>query len=440
MTAHTQSRAPSTPRHGLRTRLRAAWDGWLGRAVDLRDTSGMAELLARKSVAGVEVSGSTMLTLSTVWACARLIAETISTLPLSMYERTPSGKRVASAHRLHMVLHDQPNPDATAAVHWEAVIATMLLRGNAHCKKLMLGNQVVGLVFLAPSRLQRLRTASGHEWRYIEDDGHYRTIPDDRIWHIPGFTIDGRKGLSVIEYGAQIFGTALAASKAATSSFGSGLLQPLYYKTSAWLSPEKREEFRTNVQGVIQRGQSPLLEGGIDVTSVGLKPSDAQLLESRAFSVEEICRWFRVPPWMVGHTEKTTSWGTGIEQQMIGFLTFTLAPWLRRIEQAISKDLLTPAERLRYYPKFAVEGLLRADSAGRAAFYGSMVNNGVFTRDEVRELEDRQPMGGNAAVLTVQSAMTTLDSLGAAGTDAAAQARAALRAFIGVQDPPPTQD
>ena len=117
---------------------------------------------------------------------------------------------------------------------------------------------------------------------------------------------------------------------------------------------------------------------------------------------------------------------------MIGFLTFTLAPWLRRIEQAISKDLLSPAERQRYYPKFSVEGLLRADSAARSAFYTAMVNNGVLTRDEVRELEDREPMGGNAAVLTVQSAMTTLDGIGQV-TDAAA-ARAGLRAFLGLAD------
>src|SRR5690606_3164275 len=148
--------------------------------------------------------------------------------------------------------------------------------------------------------------------------------------------------------------------------------------------------------------------------------------------------WFRVPPFMVGHSEKSTSWGTGIEQQMIGFLTFTLGPWLKRIEQAISKDLLTPAERLRYYPKFSVEGLLRADSAGRAAFYSAMINNGVLTRDEVRQLEDREPMGGNAAVLTVQSAMTTLDAIGGAGD--ANQARAALRAFLGVEDPEPQRD
>ncbi|MFD1709081.1 phage portal protein [Ottowia sp. GY511] len=433
-TSHTAAR----PR-GLGQRIRAAVAGWMGQSVSLSDAEGMAALFARREVAGVEVSGRTILSLSTVWACARLISETIATLPLSMYERTPTGRRVASGHRLHMVLHDQPSVDSTAAVFWESVVAAMLLRGNAHCEKLIVAGRIVGLVFLAPNRLTKFRHPNGvTEWRYFESNGRQRTIPNARIWHVPGFTVDGENGLSVIEHGAIVFGNALAAGKASSDAFGNGLMQPLFYKLGQWLKPEQREEFKKSVAGSIERGETPLLEGGIGVDSIGIKPVDAQLLESRAFSVEELCRWFRVPPWMVGHTEKSTSWGTGIEQQMIGFLTFTLAPWLRRIEQAISKDLLTPAERLRYYPKFAVEGLLRADSNGRATFYGAMVNNGILTRDEVRSLEDREPKGGNAAVLTVQSAMTTLNGIGQ--TSDAAQASAALRAFIGVSDTPPPQD
>jgi len=119
-----------------------------------------------------------------------------------------------------------------------------------------------------------------------------------------------------------------------------------------------------------------------------------------------------VDPSLVGHGQKDSNWGTGLEQKMIWFLTFTLAPWLKRIEQGIQKDLMPPGDRLRYYPKYTVEGLLRADSKARSEFYAAMVNNGIMTRDEVRELEDREPMGGNAAVLTVQSAMTTLDLVG----------------------------
>lgn len=416
---------------GVVSRIRAAVDGWV-RSLSLRD----AELYDRshEPQTGVSVSPRTVMELDAVWSCVRLISETIATLPLSMYERTAKGgKRLASMHPLHFVIHEQPNVDSTASVFWEAMVASMLLRGQGRAEKLYVGEQLVGLAFLSPDLLVQRRDRAGlWTYQYPKRNGEMRDIAADRIWTIPGFTLDGINGVSVVSYGAKVFGSAIAAEKAAAQTFRNGMLKTVYYKVAAFLKPEQRAEFRKNVQGTIERGETPLLEGGTDAGTLGINPSDAQLLESRAFSVEAICRWFRVPPWMVGHMEKSTSWGSGIEQQMIGFLAFTLSPWLIRIEQAIAKDLLGRTERVRYYAKFAVEGLLRADSAGRAAFYGAMVNNGILTRDEVRELEDREPMGGNAAVLTVQSAMTTLDTLGS--TTDTTQARAALRALLGFSD------
>lgn len=419
------------PSTGALRRVRAAIDGWV-RSFTLRDRDLYADR-ETDNVAGVEVTPKAVMQLDAAWSCVRLISETIATLPLSMFERTPSGKRLASQHALHFVIHDQPNTDSTASVFWEAMVAAMLLRGAGRAEKLYVGSSLVGLSFLDPNKLVCRRDTAGRKhFTYPRPNGEMREIAEARIWTIPGFTLDGVNGVSVISYGAKVFGSAIAAEKAAAQTFKSGLLQTVYYKMAAFLKPDQRADFKKNLQGSVERGEAPLLEGGMDVGSVGVNPADAQLLESRSFSVESICRWFRVPPWMVGHTEKSTSWGTGIEQQMIGFLTFTLGPWLRRIEQAISKDLLTPAERLRYYPKFAVEGLLRADSAGRASFYGVMVDKGILTRDEVRELEDREPMGGNAAVLTVQSAMTTLDALGANAE--VTQARAAMRALLAFSD------
>jgi HK97 family phage portal protein len=419
------------PIAGIMGRIAAAIDGWV-RSFTTRDE----ELYVDRemvSESGVSVTPRAVLQVDAVWACVRLISETIATLPLSIYERTSSGKQVASNHPLHFVVHDQPNADSTAAIFWEAMIVAMLLRGNAHAEKLYAGQRVIGLQFLDPGRLTVNQDAKGKRvYTYKRSNGTPRVIPAERIWRIPGFTLDGDNGVSVIAYGAKVFGNAIAADRAAARTFKNGLLQTLYYKINAFLKPEQRTEFKKNLLGAIERGETPLLEGGTEAGTLGINPADAQLLESRSFAVESICRWFRVPPWMVGHTEKSTSWGTGIEQQMIGFLTFTLGPWLRRIEQAISKDLMTPAERIKFYPKFTVEGLLRADSAGRAAFYGVMVDKGILTRDEVRELEDRAPMGGNAAVLTVQSAMTTLDSVGQASD--VNQARAAIRAFLGFDD------
>lgn len=414
------------PTGGIVSRVRAAVTGWV-RSFTSQDAGPDTP---PESGAGVEVTVKGVMQLDAVWSCVRLISETIGTLPLTVYERTTNGKRPATGHALHFVIHDQPNLDSTASVFWEAMVSAMLLRGAGRAEKLFVGQKLVGLMFLDPQKLRIARGLDGRvAYHYPRSNGSLREIPAGNIWTIPGFTLDGINGVSVIHYGAKVFGAAIAAEKAAARTFKNGMLPTIYYKFTTFLKPDQRKEFRKNLAGSIERGEQPLLEGGTEAGTLGINPSDAQLLESRSFSVEAICRWFRVPPWMVGHTEKSTSWGTGIEQQMIGFLTFTLGPWLRRIEQAIAKDLLTPAERLRYYAKFAVEGLLRADSAGRAAFYGSMVNNGILTRDEVRELEDREPMGGNAAVLTVQSAMTTLDGIGV--TTDATQARAALRALLG---------
>src|SRR5690606_6544843 len=281
----------------------------------------------------------------------------------------------------------------------------VLLRGNAHCEKLMVGDRLVGLQVLYPGRLTITRGIDGtKQYRYTEDNGRQRVIPASRIWTVPGWSLDGVNGVSVIRYGAEVFGAALATDEAAAGTFKRGLMPTTWCKYPKLMKPDQRKEAREFIEGrlsgAINAGRPAILEQDMEVGTLGINPKDAQLLESRAFSVEEICRWFRVPPWMVGHTDKGSNWGTGLEQQMIGFLTFTLRPWLKRIEQSIAKDLLTPAERLRFYPKFTVAGLLRADSSARASFYSVMVNNGILTRDEVRELEDREPMGGNAAVLT----------------------------------------
>lgn len=413
------------------SRVAAAVRSWLGISFDLTNEHAWSSMGGYR-VAGVKVSTGSAMQVSAVWACVRLISETIATLPLTLFEKTSAGKMPATRHPLHFVIHDQPNTDSTAAVFWEAMVAAMLLRGVGRAEKLMSAGQVIGLAFLNPDRTTKARDSRGNlEYRYTDKSGRQRVIPRSRIWEVPGFTLDGECGVSVIQYGAKVFGNAIAADEAASKTFTNGMLQTVYYKVAAFLKKDQRDEFRRNVMGTIERGETPLLEGGTDAGTLGINPADAQLLESRGFSVQEVCRWFRVPPWMVGHTETSTSWGTGIESQMIGFLTFTLAPWLRRIEQAIRKDLLTPAEGQRFYAKFAVEGLLRADSAARASFYSVMVNNGIMTRDEVRELEDREPMGGNAAVLTVQSAMVPLDALGVTDT-ADANARAALRAQLGL--------
>ncbi|MEG1038884.1 MAG: phage portal protein [Comamonas sp.] len=367
--------------------------------------------------AGQTVNVRTAMQVSAVWACVRLLSQTISTLSLDIMERQRDGTWApARDQRLQFIVDDMPNADSTASVFWEAMIAAMLLQGNGVAERRYdVGGRLIALEFLPWSKLTVHKRLDGtRQWLFTEN-GIQREIAESRIFRVAGFTLNGDWGLSAIEYGAAVFGGAMAAANSANSTFEKGLAPTIGFKYANFLRKEQREEFREtfeNMAGAINAGKPVLMEGGMDAVTIGIKPSDAQLLESRAFSIEEICRWFGVPPHMVGHSEKSTSWGSGIEQQMIGFLTFTLRPLLKRVEGAISKDLMTAAERTRLKARYNVEDLLRTDSKTRAEFLRLMVSEGIMTRDEARLKENLKPKGGNAAVLTVNSANMPIDKLG----------------------------
>lgn len=368
---------------------------------------------ASTSASGQLVTVDSTMQLSTAWACVRLIAETIATLPLNLYQKTPRGRVPAVGHRLFSVLHSRPNSKTTAAQHWEATVASMLLRDGAYSEVLRYDGQVVGLKFLVRDRLTK--DARAQVYRYLDPDtNRYREIAVRDVFKIPGFTLDGENGLSAIQYGANVFGSSLAAEEAAGAKFKNGLATTVALEYPQLLKADQRNEARASLQqlsGAANAGKGIVLESGVKAHVVGISPVDAQLLESRQFGVEEICRWFRVPPVMVGHAN-VTAWGTGIEQITLGFLTFTLTTWLTRIEQAINSQLLAPEEEGRYYAEFVVEGLLRGDSKARAEFYQSMLQNGVYNRDEVRAKENLPPIPQGGQVHTVQSNLISLADIG----------------------------
>ncbi|WP_186137957.1 phage portal protein [Burkholderia gladioli] len=415
-------------------RIKAGVLRWLGVPISLTDGSFWAAFSGLGTSSGETVTVNSALQLSAAWACVRLIAETIATLPLNLYQRASNGTRtVATSHPLYAVLHAQPNADNTAVEFWEVIVACMLLWGNGFARKLRSGTTIIGLELLLPDRMQVKRLTTGVlQYTYSELDGTSSVMTEDDVLHFRGFSLNGWMGLSVISYAREVFGNATAANKTSSSVFRNGLRPSGVLSTDQVLQKGKREEIRESLAeqfgGAMQAGKTMVLEAGMKYQAITMNPGDVQLLETKSFNIEEICRWYRVPPFMVGHSEKSTSWGTGIEQQMIGFLTFSLRPWLARIEQTIKKGCLTPVERLTYYPEFAVEGLLRADSAGRAAFYSQMVNNGIYTRDECRAKENMVPMGGNADVLTVQSALLPIDKLGE--QSAASSAQDALKNWL----------
>lgn len=370
---------------------------------------------------GRPVSEQAVLQLSAAMACVRLLSGTIATLPLDIFRRLGNGERKSSPdHVLYELLHNQPNPDMTATDFWQVMVSSLLLQGNAFAEKLYFNGRLVALEPLEARRVTWSTDSNGDLIFYYAGTGtnasSRRRIQPDRLWHIPAFTLDGKIGISPICYGASVFGSALAADDASAAVFSNGMTASGFVTSKEFLSPEHRQMFRDNLatfsaQAVNNR-KVMILENGMTYTPLGINPEDAQLLETRSFSIEEICRWFGVPPTLIGHGDKTSNWGTGLEQQNIAFLTYSLTPWLRKIEQSIRKSLLPASEKQRYFAEFNVSGLLRGDSAARQSQYSTYVNNGIMTRDEVRRLENLPAMGGNAGILTVQTAMGPLDKIG----------------------------
>ncbi|AIO68236.1 MULTISPECIES: phage portal protein [pseudomallei group] len=411
---------------------------WLGVPISLTDGSFWSAWGGLESSSGETVTVDSAMQLSAAWACVRLIAETVATLPLNLHQKGADGTRsLAISHQLYEVLHNQPNADNTAVEFWEVIVASMLLWGNGYARKLRSAGTIIGLELMLPQRMTVKRLTTGAlQYTYRDIDGSGLVLTEDDVLHFRGFSLNGWMGVSVIAYAREVFGNAIAANKTSSSVFKNGLRPSGVLSTDQVLQKDKREEIRGSLAaqfgGAMQAGKTMVLEAGMKYQAITMNPGDVQLLETKAFNVEEICRWFRVPPFMVGHSEKSTSWGTGIEQQMIGFLTFALRPWLTRIEQAIRRGCLTPQERTKYFAQFSVEGLLRADSAGRASFYSTMTQNGIMTRDECRAKENLPPMDGNAAVLTVQSALLPIDKLGE--RTAAAAAQDALKAWLSQEE------
>ncbi|MEX0854095.1 MAG: phage portal protein [Bauldia sp.] len=383
---------------------------------DDADTQKLARL-ASGSAAGKVVTVDTALTLSTAWSCMRLLSETIGTLPFPVYVLDAEGNReVARDEPLYTLLHDSPNDRQTAAEFIEGQVACLCGWGNAYAEKNYLGARLVALEPIHPATVSIRVDDTGRRFYRFAERGKSRELPEERIFHIRGFGFGGDKGLSPIAYARQTMGTALAADEVAALTFANGLSLSGFVKEAAGTktSPEQLTalmDLFDRFLGSAKVGKVMPLPTGFEFQALSMNPEDAQLLETRAFHVEEICRWFRVPPFMVGHTEKSTSWGTGIEQQMIGFLTFSLRPYLTRIEQAVKKQLIPAKDRGRIFAEFNLDGLLRADSEGRSAMYASLGQNGYMTRNEGRRRENLKPMPGGD-VLTVQSNLVPLDQLG----------------------------
>lgn len=410
------------------SRLKGALLNWLG--FRWTDYEQWRIFYNRESDSGERVSYETAIRLSAVYACTRLIAQRIATLPLNVYRVTDEGREADRRHPLSRLLRFRPNSKMTAPVFWEAVVSSILLQRGAYLEPVEnpAGNQLAAINFIHPL-LIALDKDRG-EYKITEKDGSTRWVPEGRIVYIPAFSTDGETGVSVIEYGLQTIGNAIAADKVAGKTFRNGLQLTTYFKYPKVLRDTQREDAREmikKVSGAAEAGNPVILEADMDAGTIGINPKDAQLLESRQASTEEICSLFGVPPTMIGRGDKASSWASSSEHLNLWFLNYTLMPWMRRIEVAMSDGFLRPHEQVDHYVEFNAEGMLRGDSAARREFYASAGQNGWMNRNEIRAKENLPPIPGGD-VYTVQSNLVPLDRLGA--TDPQQNFRNALDAFL----------
>lgn len=392
---------------------------------NVRD-SGQTFIFGRAD-SGERVDEKSAMQISTVYACVRLLAESIAGLPLHLYRYTGEDeeKEKALDHPLYKILYRQPNPEMTSFTFRETLMTSLLLWGNAYAQIIRDGkNGVVGLYPLYPENVEVDRDESGQIY-YIYH-AYTDEVPGENnkdiylkredVFHIPGLGFNGLVGFSPIAMMKNALGTTLAVEKYGAAFFRNGA-QPsgVLEHPGVLKDPAKiRENWSAVYGGANNAHKVCVLEEGMQYKAISLPPEDSQFLETRKFTVDEICRIFRVPPHLVQNMEHATF--SNIEHQSIDFVQHTLTPWIIRFEQGIMKDLLLEEEQDVYFPKFNVDGLLRGDYQSRMNGYATGFANGFLCPNDIRKLENMDPipdeLGGN--VFVANGSYVQLKDIGAA--------------------------
>ena len=358
--------------------------------------------------AGVSVTPENSLKYTAVLACVRVLAESVASLPLITYERPPGGRgrQRAQSFYLYSLLHDAPNPLLTSFEWREMQMAHLLLWGNAYSEiEYNRRGEVVALWPLLPNMMHEVRVAGGRlEYVYHvppdylnpHETGRVVTLQGDQVLHIRGLSLNGLVGLSPIGMARQAIGLGMAAEEFGARFFGSGanmsgvLTHPGVLGDEAFANLQ--EQWEQTYSGLSNAQRVAILEEGMRYERIGIPPEDAQFLQTRKFQRSEIASIYRVPPHMIADLERATF--SNIEHQSLEFVMHSLRPWLVRWEQGIGLRLLTTIERRRYFAEFLVDGLLRGDSASRSAYYTAMFQIGAMSPNDIRELENQNPVEG----------------------------------------------
>lgn len=389
----------------------------------MSDQSGQ-QLETPSSLVAAPMSPDIALQISTVYACARLLAGTVSSLPLMVFKEDSRGNRkIDRGSRLWTILHDQPNAVMTASDFWQAMILQWALRGNAYAQ--IMRDSVGDVISLWPLSSDQMTVFSDKEtgrlvYQYVRDSQTYDLTPD-QVLHIKDIGT-GILGFSKLEFMGSSVQEAMATQKY-TMQNAQNFGRPSGILTVDHVLDRKKgqHDFISQALGNFksESGKMIVLEADMKFQQVALTPEQSQLLESRKYGVEEICRWFGVPPVLIGASGATT-WGSGIAEIVAGFHKFTLNPLLKSIEQALESRILRAEERGSVVIEFNLDAFFRGDLQSRYAAYATAVQNGFKTRNEVRALENDPPIEGGDTP-TAQTNLAPLDKLGEVASSNAPQ-------------------
>lgn len=374
---------------------------------------------------GVSMDEEGALGIATYWRCSMLLSQVVAGFPLNVY-KTKGKVQVANAAL-------QVPATGTPFEQMETIMLHLLGWGNAYVQKIRGGlGQIVDLQPIYPGRvhlsLQPTRAADGTMtgplakcFRVSSTNGPDEIMTTFEIMHIPGPSTDGVRGMGVVERARQSLGTARAADILAAKQFGNGSLLSGMLSTDRVLKEEEATEmksrWRDTLAGVNHAHDIFVAGAGTHFTPLSMSNEDSQFLQSRQWNAEEICRWFGIPGPLAGLIQKSTTWGTGLEQMNMSLLKFTVSPWTYRIEQRATLEIVGPSNE---FAQFATEDLLRSDTATRYAAYNVAILAGWMTRAEVRAKENLPPIEGLDVPLVPTVAPPLVQPAQTDGPDAAA--------------------
>lgn len=367
----------------------------------------ISSITGGSSKAGVFITPEKAMAFGAVRACVTLLAESVAQLPCELYRREGEGRVRATDHPLYDLIHNQPNQKDTSFEYYEQGMGCLGIRGNhfALIERDADAN-IKELIPIHPDKVMVLKGPDGLPYYHLTEVNE--TLPMRMIHHIKAFSFDGFVGVSPIQSNVDTLGLALATEEHASGVFANGTTMSGVIerpKESGSIESQAKvdellNKWKERHSGLRNAFSVALLQEGMTYRQLSMDNEKAQLLESRRFSVEEICRLYKIPLHMVQLNDKTTSWGSGIESMSLGFVIYTLLPWLKRIEAAQTRDLLLPSERGKYYIEFNVQGLLRGDQKSRYESYAIGRQWGWLSVNDIRRLENMPPISGGNRYLT----------------------------------------